>query len=759
VTKSPATPPHDRRHPLPKWLYRSLSERLVNWLLVDKSKFRTLILTLFVLLTTAIMPNRSITEYQAILGSRWPESDLIAPFDYPITKDAKQLQLEREHQSNQMPLMFVEQTNLPLANRQKIEADIQRVSTQLQVLARQSNQSDAALQSLSSEFSVLSKADWTQLSRRPLNEWERLVPRILALYDSIYTHGVIDRDKNEIKLPFVSLRITANKQTLRSINRVLDNDNLIDLISKRFPDPNAKFQLVAKSILFRHCKPNYFFDEAIFKAEQAAVLNNVLPYLGTVKRGELIVAQGQIIDRQTASKISSLNTELLLVSGKAHAFGWAKKLGQLMMILLLTVVTVMFLRIHRKSLYHRRRSFTLLFLVFFVNTALIAAVQVIVQHVAVSPEWNLLYLAPLLMAPIMLTIFFDDKLGFFSNVILSILASLVCDNNFELLFVYVLTGSFTIFQIKILKKRSQFFTTAGVSLAAFLVSYVSFHWYVSGSLVTVPYQNCMLIVLNVAFSLGTYPLIYLIERVFGITSELTFMELLDTDHPLLKELANLAPGTYQHSLQVANIAEEAAKRVGANPVLVHVGALFHDIGKMDKAEYFTENQIAGQSAHSQLTPLESAKMIISHVELGVEKARAAKLPEEIVQFIQTHHGQSRVEFFYRQHITLHPEDANNPAIERQFRYPGPKPTTKEMAIVMISDSIEAASRSLEEPTGEDIERLVDAIIGQKIKDNQLVMAHITFRDVSLIRDELCTILKSIHHSRIKYPEPVTTAAE
>jgi putative nucleotidyltransferase with HDIG domain len=267
----------------------------------------------------------------------------------------------------------------------------------------------------------------------------------------------------------------------------------------------------------------------------------------------------------------------------------------------------------------------------------------------------------------------------------------------------------------------------------------------------------VLLVMNVFFTLATYPFIYIIERIFRIVSDLTYMELLDGDHPLLKDLAVKAPGTYQHSLQVATLAEEAAKKIGANALQVHAAALFHDIGKIFQPEYFTENRADGPSPHLQLDPEKSAEIIISHVTLGEKLARDYKLPEEIIDFIRTHHGYSRVEFFYHKYLKAQPDATGNGAVERLFRYPGPLPTTKEQSIVMIADSCEAAARSLDNPTKEALEALIERIVTAKINDNQLILASLTFRDLTIIKREILRILVSVYHSRVKYPDQLAEA--
>jgi putative nucleotidyltransferase with HDIG domain len=290
----------------------------------------------------------------------------------------------------------------------------------------------------------------------------------------------------------------------------------------------------------------------------------------------------------------------------------------------------------------------------------------------------------------------------------------------------------------------------------YTLAFLAYNLLLKGNFESIDYANIILLFVNALLTIITYPLIYIFEKIFGLTSDLTFIELLDTNHPLLKELSAKAPGTFQHSLQVANLAESVVDQIGGNGLKTRVGALFHDIGKMVNPMYFIENQMPGQNPHDALAPDRSAEIIIQHVTEGLRLAREHNLPSEIMDFIRTHHGTSRVEYFYRNHLRQTRELKDD--MDFNFRYKGPAPATRETAVLMVADSVEAASRALPNPTKAELEKLVDNIIRHKIDEQQFEKAGISFNDVRRMREILTKMLISIYHQRVEYPKPISEPA-
>jgi putative nucleotidyltransferase with HDIG domain len=340
-------------------------------------------------------------------------------------------------------------------------------------------------------------------------------------------------------------------------------------------------------------------------------------------------------------------------------------------------------------------------------------------------------------------------LALFAHLLTMMIIGFMVPNPFEFLIIQVIGGMSVIFSIVNLRKRSQLFITIALLFAVYLVCYVGITLMLEGQTSAIKLQNIGWLGASAALTLFSYPLIYLFEKLFGFTSDVSLLELSDTNNPLLKELALKAPGTFQHSLQVANLAEAAINRIGGNTLLTRTGALYHDIGKMELARYFIENQLTGINPHDELGFDESARIIISHVKRGIQLGRKYNLPEKIVDFIRTHHGTSRVQYFYRSFLKSYP---NLEIDEAAFRYPGPIPYSRETAVVMMADSVEATSRSLKDVTSEKIDTMVEEIINQQIADNQFINADITFKDISRIKKILKKMLMNIYHVRVEYPK-------
>jgi hypothetical protein len=323
----------------------------------------------------------------------------------------------------------------------------------------------------------------------------------------------------------------------------------------------------------------------------------------------------------------------------------------------------------------------------------------------------------------------------------------VVPNSFEYIFLQIITGIVTILTVSELYKRANLFVSVGQITLIYVVAYLSFHTIHEGNLNNIEWFTLGLFLLNGMITLFVQPLIYIYEKIFGLISDVSLLELSDTNSKLLKELSNKAPGTFNHSLQVANLAEAAANGIGANAMLVRVGALYHDIGKMENPTYFTENQITNVNPHDEITPKESAKIIIDHVINGIELARKNNIPDRVVDFIRSHHGTSLVYYFYKKHQDLEVEiDMTD------FQYPGPLPFSKETAILMMADSVEAASKSLKNPTFLIIDEFVEKIIAGQMKANQFINSDITFKEIETIKKIFKFKLTNIYHLRVEYPE-------
>ncbi|MFT5907920.1 MAG: putative nucleotidyltransferase with HDIG domain, partial [Saprospiraceae bacterium] len=357
------------------------------------------------------------------------------------------------------------------------------------------------------------------------------------------------------------------------------------------------------------------------------------------------------------------------------------------------------------------------------------------------------YVVPLCILPLMLKAFFDPRLGLFVHVLTILLLGFVVPNSFEFMFLQIIAGVVTILTVSELYRRANLFISVGQITMIYIIGYFAFFIIQEGNIEAMEWTTFGYFILCGLATLFAHPLIYFYEKIFGLVSDVSLLELSDTNTKLLKELANKAPGTFHHSLNVANLAEAAANEIGANSMLIRVGALYHDIGKMPNPTLFTENQVNSVNTLNEIDPTESAAIIIDHVINGIEIARKHKLPDRVIDFIRTHHGTSLVYYFYKKEL-----DTKGEANMEDFKYPGPIPFSKETAILMMADSVEAASKSLKEPTSSKIDTFVEKIINSQLEQGQFLNANITLKEIQLIKKVLKKKLNNIYHLRVEYPE-------
>ncbi len=728
---------------------QQIFKRLYGNIQVSKTLGRFTFVGIFIIATTLILPRNQVHEFYYEVGVPWQAPNLYAPFDFNITKTNKALEEEKDTALQNVYEIFLEKQSILQENKYKIERDYQIIKKIL------SKWKDLPTENYWTELINENQmpAEWLELAKTLLNKNanikindELFFNGIILIFNEIYTIPFIDKKISDIKTDLISLRTNISHEVLLEKNKARDKTKVLKLIEQiieKFYNPLEKH--IAFILLSKYCIPNFYFDNALYEEEKKLVLSSISKFYSQIHKGQLIVQKGQEVTKEIKDIIDSLILEKNERYGILHNF--STFIGQFIIVCLLTIILMYYLRTNHKIIFYRNQQLTFLLMVYFIMISLLVLILNLSQKLLVSYQVNYYHLAPMCMASIIVTVFFDDKIGFVTNALLSILGGTIVPNSFEFFIIQFTAGSMAIYSLSYLRSRSQFFIMNAILFASYTVAYLGYNFYIMGDFNQINFNNLILFAINIAFSLITYPLIYLFERIFGLSSDLTYIELLDMKHPLLVEMSIQAPGTYQHSLQVASLAESAANKIGANGLQCRVGALFHDIGKTKNPEYFIENQ-KSRDSHQSLTPQKSAEVIIAHVTLGVEMAQKYNLPTEIIDFIRTHHGTSRVEYFYRKHIDL---DTNNKNDET-FRYPGPLPITKEQAVVMIADSCEAATRSLDNFTQEIIENLVEKIIDSKIKDGQFAHSHITFRDINKIKTDIQKNLVSIYHKRIKYPD-------
>ncbi|MEZ5195319.1 MAG: HDIG domain-containing protein [Bacteroidales bacterium] len=482
------------------------------------------------------------------------------------------------------------------------------------------------------------------------------------------------------------------------------------------------------------------YDPVITDKEKAALIDKISITRGMLQKGELIISKGELVTNEKFQELESLRLdyEAKLGSSYKHA---GILVGQIILLSVSMVSLYLFLLFFRTDIFNENKKVVLiLILILF---------MVIATALVVKFDASYLYLLPVCLIPIIVGVFTDTRLALFSHLITIIITGLIVPNSYEFVFLQLFAGIVTILSIVKLERRSQFFLTSFMIFMTYSVIYLGMTLIKEGTLEGIKYSYFGLFAGSAILTLFSYPIIFVFEKIFGLITDVTLLELSNTNNKLLRELALRAPGTFQHSMQMANLAEEAIYEIGGNPLLVRTGAMYHDIGKMNDPLYFIENQSTGINPHDELTYEESAGVIIDHIIGGIEKAKKYKLPEQIIDFIRTHHGTRRTEYFYTLAKRENPDEQVD---ESLYTYHGPEPFSKETAVLMMADTVEAASRSLKKPDEESIGKLVESVIDKQMENRQFDNANITLRDIKKIKKVFKKKLMNIYHLRIEYPD-------
>ena len=578
----------------------------------------------------------------------------------------------------------------------------------------------------------------------PENERQSYKMASFNLLKAIYLKGIIalnPKHQNGVKHYDLSLLKNNITKTI-STQDVFTVQTGLDFFKSNFKATNLKIKETIENLVEDHLQPNLIFDEKLTSIVQNNTVNSLSTTHGMVQKGELIIAKNNVIDDDAYQKLQSFKATY---EAQTKTIGDSKLvyLGQILLVGFALTLQMVFLSMFRKDIFADNRQLSLLLLV--ITTMLLALTWAIKLNV---PS---LYYIPFCIVPIIIRILFDTRLALYLHLLVILIAGFFVPNSFEFVFYQITAGMVAIYSIRNLIKREQLLLSALFILTAYFISFVGIGLLREGSFSEIEWVNFVPFIVSVLLSLLAYPLIYAFERVFGITSDVALIELTNTNNKLLRELAFKAPGTFQHSLQVANLAEAAIFKIGGNSLLVRAGALYHDIGKIENPQYFIENQNTGVSPHDKLPYEQSAQIIIKHVHKGIELTRKHQLPESVIDFIRTHHGNTRVDYFYQSFLKNSPEKFVD---ENTFRYPGPIPFSKETGVLMLADSVEAASRSLKNPDAQSINDLVERIIDYKLEQNQLDNCDLTLKDLETIKLIFKTMLMSIYHVRIDYLQSV-----
>ena len=561
------------------------------------------------------------------------------------------------------------------------------------------------------------------------------------LLESIYVRGLINpvlkyqRNGPNYNFSLLNNNVAVQLNTADAYTTVSALKFIEEQIKEDTQISNSDWLL---RLVKNHLKANYVYNDILTDKLEENALNSISTTRDMVQKGELVVAKGTMVNAGIYQKLESLR---VAYEEDAKVAGDPKLVlfGQLLLAGLIISLLMVFLYLFRKDIYADNRQISLILMVI---TGMLITLSWAIRIKAPS-----VYYIPFCIVPIITRILFDTRLALNIHLLVVLIAGFFVPNSFEFAFLQISAGMVAIYSIKNLIKREQFLISALLILLNYFIAFLGISLIRDGSFRDIEWMNFVPFIFSVLLSLLAYPLIYAFERLFGVTSDVTLMELTNTNSKLLRDLAFKAPGTFQHSLQVANLAEAAIFKIGGNALLVRAGALYHDVGKIINPQYFIENQVRGNNPHDSISYEQSAQIIIQHVNQGVEIARKHQIPEMLIDFIRTHHGNTRVDYFYQSFLKNFPEKFVD---ENIFRYPGPIPFSKETAVLMLADSVEAASRSLKEPDVLSISQLVERIIDYKLNQDQLNDSNITLKDIETIKMIFKTMLMGIYHVRIEY---------
>ncbi|WP_185881927.1 HD family phosphohydrolase [Blattabacterium cuenoti] len=645
-----------------------------------------------ILLLTFFFPKKEIFKYEFSKGEIWNHEDLFSPFHFIVPKNSLDISLEikklKENQNH-----YCEKKPHVIRNIKK----------------------------------KLKKISFIKKNKLLYNKSRDII-------NTVYRYGYLDYrfipnknlfifyKKNKYGIPVSS----KNIYTYQKVNNLLDK--------------KIKNNYRLKKTLKKMIVPNLYYKKDYTENIFHEKIKSIIRIKRTIAKGEKIIRKNDVIDGDKFQVLSLFRKEYeTKVWNKKKDYGLI--LGYFLIISTIFSILFLYLFYFQNKIFQNNREINFLI----INILLISSITII----TLKYHSKILYLIPFCILPISIRAFFNLNLSLIIHLTTILLLSLITPNSFEFIFLQVITGFLVLLTKKNIYKMANLFIAVGKITITYIITFCSLTLIRKGSLESISLYPFSLFFFSGVLTLFVHPLIFLFEKLFNLTSDISLLELSDTNTPILRLLSQKAPGTLQHVLTVANIAEEAAVSIGANSLLARIGAIYHDIGKIKNSIFFTENQHnLLLNPHEKLSPKESAKIILEHVTIGIELAKKYHLPDPITDFIRTHHGNSIIHYFYEKQKEKCP---NMIVDEKQFQYSGPKPFSKETAIVMICDSIEAASKSIKNPSSKDLENLVENIINKQKKENQFSNADITLKEIEKIKQVLKKKLINIYHTRIEYP--------
>ncbi|MBO5720619.1 MAG: HDIG domain-containing protein [Bacteroidales bacterium] len=667
----------------------------------SKIIWRTLFFITAVILTIGFIPREKQFRYHFEEGKPWRYGLLTAPFDFPVYKSDKELSIEYDNASKNFTPFFI--SDKERENNEIADFRANNITNDL----------DSAL----------------------------IYQEIEGLLRMAYKQGVVDveiyEDLKREEKQFIRIRKGSESEEYSTKN-LLTPRMAYELMIRNSHTPEVK-EAISQKNLNLYIEPNLLYDTATTNKFFNEIIQSIEPTAGMVQKGERIIDRGVIVTHDIYRILKSYEKKTLRTEGKFDKSLYVLG-GESIMVIIIYSFLYLFLALFRRRIFNNIRQLSLLMLM---------VLTITIASYLISQRWLLgIYMVPFAVLPIIIVTFMDTRTALYASLISIMLSCWASPFPIEYVILQIVVSMTAIYSLKELTKRSQLFRSVMLILTAYCVTYIGYTLMSEGDISKLNAEMFIFIGINCFMLLFSYLFVYIIEKIWGFTSNVMLVELCDLNSPLLKSLSEKCPGTFQHATQVANLAAEAANAIGANALLVRTGALYHDIGKSVNPIFFTENQ-HGINPHDNLSYKESARIIISHVKEGLNLAKSYKIPESVKGFIATHHGNNKAKYFYTMYKNEHPDEEID---ESLFTYEGPKPRTKEEGILMIADIVEAKSRSLKEYSIETLSKIVNNTIDDIIADGELSETPLTFRNVSEIRSVLIKRLEAIYHPRISYPE-------
>ena len=672
--------------------------------------YKVLLFLITVVSIVYLFPKGGQFKYDFNKGKPWQYDNLYATFDFSIQKTEEEIAAEKQQLTRNNKHFFTYNNATVLAAKTNFTNKINYI---------QENDSIEQQQMLS----LISIGNF--------------------IIDKVYKYGFLEVasqgkvfNDNEIIL----LR-KENQVEEVAYNKLLIYKEVLQLITNNIGSSPLNYsENKLLNTLLEVLKPNVSYDAVFTQKALEEAFKNIAYTKGLVTSGELIILKGDIVEGRKLAVLNSLKKESESKVWTESNYIWIV-CGYTILVSLALLMLLLFLKKSRAEIYQNNNKVTFIFFNVFL--------MVLIQTLVIKYNSDYLYIVPLSILPIVLKAFFDARLGLFAHVLTVLLLGFIVPNSFEFIYLHIIAGIVTILTISELHKRANLFISIGQITIIYMITYLAFSIIKEGNASQINVDYFLMFAANGILSFLSVFFIYMYEKIFGLVSDVTLLELSNTNTKLLRQLNEKAPGTFQHSMQVANLAEAAANEIGANSMLARTGALYHDIGKMLNPMYFIENQSTGVNPHNDLSPKDSAYLIINHVIKGIELAKEHRLPDRIIDFIRTHHGTSLVYYFYMKEQELNPEEKVDII---KFQYPGPIPFSKETAILMICDAAEAATKSIKNPTAQSIDVLIDKIVEKQKSDNQFINSDITFREIEKIKKVVKKKLMNMYHLRIEYPD-------